>query len=111
MQQQLKKIISQAEEGFRKVKGRVGEIASIVKEDAVYGFRLGKLKLKELNLERAKASKVYAIGRRTYSLYKQGLVTDRETIELCEQLVRLEEQAKKYHSTAKKISREIKFKK
>ncbi|MBU2567209.1 MAG: hypothetical protein KJ967_00350 [Elusimicrobia bacterium] len=111
MQKRMKKFLSRVEEEFGKVKSRAGEIAEIVKEDASLGLRAGGHKLKELDLERAKLSKLYTIGKRTYSLYKQGLVTDRETIELCESMARLGSQAKKQHSAAKKLSRQIKFRK
>ncbi|MFN3966245.1 MAG: hypothetical protein ACK4JE_00905 [Endomicrobiia bacterium] len=111
MQKELQKLIKSAEEGLKQFTKKVSDIAEIVKEDAVYGFRIGKLKLKELNLERIKAAKVYAIGRRTYKLYQEGLITDKETIQLCEELSKLEEQARKYHGTAKRLSKEIKFKK
>jgi hypothetical protein len=111
MQKEIQKLLKTAEDGLRQLTKKVSDIAEIVKEDAVYGFRIGKLKLKELNLERAKASKVYAIGRRTYKLYQEGLVTDKETIQLCEQLTKLEEMARKYHGTAKRLAKEIKFKK
>ncbi|MDI6642024.1 MAG: hypothetical protein QME68_06925 [Elusimicrobiota bacterium] len=106
MQKELQKILTTAGAGLKQLSKKITEIADVVKEDAIYGIRIGKLKLKELNLERKKAAKVYSIGRRTYALYKQGLVTDGETRELCEQLSKLEAIAKKYHGTAEKLKKE-----
>lgn len=106
MQKELQKILKSAESGIKQLGEKISQIADVVKEDAIYGLRIGKLKLKELNLERKKSAKVYAIGRRTYALYKEGQISDKETIELCEQLLKLENLARKYHGTAKKLSKE-----
>ena len=102
MSKKLQKLLKTTETGIKKLANKISQIAEVIKEDAVYGFRIGRLKQKEVKLEREKAARIYAIGRRTYYLYKQGLITDEETKLLCEKLSKLEEMARKYHGTTKK---------
>ncbi len=111
MEKELQKLLKAAEKGLKKLTEKISEVAKIAKEDATYGLKIGKLKFKELNLEREKLTKFYAIGKRTYKLYQEGLITDKETIELCEQLSKIESLSKKHHRTAEKLLKEIKFKK
>ena len=92
-----------------KVSTVMKEVEDILKQDAVYGVRLGKAKIKEIKLEQKKLEKLIEIGRKTYSLYKKGLLQEQELKDLCNQLAILESTAKTYHTIAQQYKRKIKL--
>ena len=101
-----KNIIKQTLEKFSTV---LNETKKILQQDVVYGARLGKIKIKELKLEQKKLEKLIEIGRKTYFLYKKGLIDNQELKQLCNQLSILESQAKIYHSTAQEYKKKIRL--
>jgi DNA-binding XRE family transcriptional regulator len=94
---------------IEKFSGIFDEVKKILKQDVVYGTRLGKIKIKELKLEQKKLEKLIEIGRKTYFLYKKGLIDNQELKQLCNQLAILESQAKVYHTTAEEYKKKIKL--
>ncbi len=76
----------------------IKQTVNIIKKDAIYGIRIGKIKLKEMKLEQKKLEKLIEIGRKTYQLYKKGLIKEEELQRLCNQLSILEKSAKEYHT-------------
>ncbi len=94
---------------FKKFSSIIKDITKIVQQDAIYGVRLGKTKLKELKIEQKKLQKLIEIGRKTYSLYKKGLITDEQLKILCNQLNLLEINSKKYHTLAQEYKNKIKL--
>ena len=101
-----KSILKQITEKFSNM---FNEIKKILQQDVVYGTRLGKIKIKELKLEQKKLEKLIEIGRKTYFLYKKGLIDNQELKQLCNQLAILESQAKVYHTTAEEYKKKIKL--
>ncbi len=85
------------------------ETTKLLKQDAIYGIRLGRSKLKELKLEQKKLEKLIEIGRKTYFLYKKGIIKDQELQKLCGQLSILEQTAKQYHTVSEEYKRNIKI--
>lgn len=92
-----------------KVAAIVDEVKSILKQDAIYGVRLGKAKIKEIKLEQKKLEKLIEIGRKAYMLYKKGLLKDEELQQLCNQLAILESTARTYHTLAETYKKKIKL--
>lgn len=109
--QNLKKLLKSKEPTIRKLVKKISDVASVVKKDTIIGARYGKFKLKELDVERQKAIKIYAIGKKTFGLYQRGKVKDKFTVNLCKQLEILEKIAQRYNISAKKEGKKIKFKK
>lgn len=107
----IKELLKRREPEIRKLVKKVSDIASVVKKDAIIGARYGGLKLKALNTERQRAAKIYAIGKRTLSLYQSGEVTDETTVNLCKKVELLQKLAEKYSADAKEEGKKIKFKK
>ena len=101
-----KNVIKQILEKFSAM---FNETKKILQQDVVYGARLGKIKIKELKLEQKKLEKLIEIGRKTYFLYKKGLIDNQELKQLCNQLSILESQAKIYHSTAQEYKKKIRL--
>ncbi len=93
----------------KKVATILKEVKTILKQDAVYGVRLGWTKVKEIKLEQKKLQKLIEIGRKTYQLYKKGLVKNEELQQLCNQLAILESTAKTYHTMAESYKKKIKL--
>lgn len=94
---------------LQKMSAIVKETKTILKQDAIYGVRLGKAKIKELKFEQKKLEKIIEIGRKTYQLYKKGLLKEKELLELCNQLAILETSAKTYHTMAEEYKKKIKI--
>lgn len=94
---------------IKKLSMVIKDTTKIVKQDAIYGARLGKAKLKELQLEQKKIDKLIEIGRKTYSLYKKGIINDIQLKELCAQLAILETASKTYHTEAESYKNKIKL--
>lgn len=92
-----------------KVASVVNEVKSILKQDAIYGVRLGKTKIKEIKLEQKKLEKLIEIGRKTYMLYKKGLLKNEELQQLCNQLAILESTARMYHTMSESYKKKIKL--
>ncbi|MCX7940807.1 MAG: hypothetical protein N2555_03440 [Endomicrobia bacterium] len=99
---------------FKKFTDKVGnilnEVKTILKQDTVYGIRLGQAKIKEIKLEQKKLQKLIEIGRKAYVLYKKGLLKEQELQKLCNQLEILETAARTYHNMADSYKKKIKFK-
>ncbi|MFN3551243.1 MAG: hypothetical protein ACK4WJ_05505 [Endomicrobiia bacterium] len=85
------------------------ETTKLLQQDAIYGIRLGKSKLKEVKLEQKKLEKLIEIGRKTYFLYKKGIIKDPELQKLCNQLSILEQTAKQYHTISEEYKKKIKI--
>ena len=64
---ELKKLLKSKQPAIKRALKKVSDVAVIVKEDAKIGAQYGQLKLKELDIERQRAAKVYAIGKRAMS--------------------------------------------
>lgn len=93
----------------KKVSLILEETTKLIKQDAIYGVRLGKTKLKEVRLEQEKLEKLIEIGRKTYLLYKKGVIKDPELQKLCNQLSILEATAKQYHTISEEYKKKIKI--
>ncbi|MCS7227590.1 MAG: hypothetical protein NZ839_01340, partial [Endomicrobia bacterium] len=65
--------------------------------------------IKELKYEQKKLNKLIEIGRKTYKLYKQGLIENKELQQLCNQLAILENAAKVYHTMGEEYKKRIKL--
>lgn len=85
------------------------ETKKLLQQEAIYGVRLGQVKIKELKMEQKKLEKLIEIGRKTYMLYKQGLIKDKELQQLCNQLAILEQSAKMYHTLGEEYKKKIKL--
>jgi len=94
---------------LQKLSNILNEVKEILQQDIVYGVRFGKAKIKELKLEQKKLEKLIEIGRKTYLLYKKGLIDNQELKQLCNQLSILEAQAKVYHTTSQEYKKKIKL--
>jgi|YNPMSStandDraft_1061717.scaffolds.fasta_scaffold01182_13 DNA-binding XRE family transcriptional regulator len=101
-----KNIINEITKKFSSI---IKQTTKIIKQDAVYGIRLGKLKIKEMKLEQKKLEKLIEIGRKTYQLYKKGLIKEEELQKLCNQLSILEKSAKEYHTLGEEYLKNIKL--
>ncbi len=107
LEKEFKEVISSGEKVLKQISSKVLAAMDILKDDVIYGARLGQLKLKEQSLERAKARVLYAIGRVVYKSYYKGNVQDPNIIKLCEHLKKLEEISRKYHGTEKRLKKRI----
>lgn len=98
-----------AKQLVNKISQLLKETKKLLQQEAIYGVRLGRVKIKELKLEQKKLDKLIEIGRKTYMLYKQGLIKDKELQHLCNQLTILEQSAKMYHTLAQEYKKKIKL--
>jgi hypothetical protein len=87
----------------------IKDTAKIVEQDAVYGARIGKVKIKEMQYEQKKLQKLIEIGRRTYFLYKKGEIKDSQLKDLCKQMFMLEKTSKTYHNMVQEYKKNIKL--
>jgi len=87
----------------------IKDTAKIVEQDAVYGVRIGKAKIKEMQYEQKKLQQLINIGRRTYFLYKKGEIKDLQLKELCKQMAILENSSKTYHRMSQEYKKNIKL--
>ncbi len=85
------------------------DTAKIIKQDAIYGTRLGQAKIKEMHFEQKKVQKLVEIGRRTFFLYKKGLITDNQLKYLCNQMFMLEKTSAAYHKMSIDYKKRIKL--
>jgi len=81
--------------------------AGILKDDLIYGARLGSLKLKEQSLYRAKARVLYAVGKIIYKKYLKGEIKDENLVKLLEHYRKLEEISRKYYGYENKLKKKI----
>lgn len=107
LEKEFKEVIAAGEKILKQLSSKILETVDVLKDDIIYGARLGQLKLKERSLERAKARVLYAIGRIVYKSYFKGEVKDANIIKLCEHLKKLEEISKKYHGTERRLKKRI----
>ena len=87
----------------------IKDTAKIVERDAVYGVRIGKVKIKEMQYEQKKLQQLIEIGRKTYFLYKKGEIKDIQLKDLCKQMVVLENSSKTYHRMSQEYKKKIKL--
>ncbi|MDD5756540.1 MAG: hypothetical protein PHR23_04600 [bacterium] len=78
-----------------KVIKKAMEIGKVVKADAIIGTQMGKHKVKELDMERQKLAKLYAIGKKALVLYKRGKLAQADLKGLCEQVVKMDKEISK----------------
>lgn len=93
----------------KKLSNVVKETLELLKQDAVYGIRLGKAKIKEIKMEQKKLQKLIEIGRKTYFLYKKGLIKNQQLQKICKEMEILEGSAKIYHTMAQEYKDKIKL--
>lgn len=94
-------------------KKRAVEIGKVVKEDALVGAQMGKHKVKELDMERQKLTKLYELGKKVLALHKKGKLVQTDLKELCEQIVLMDKEISKQKSgytAEKKKLKKVSFK-
>ena len=107
----LKRLLKSNQPAIKRALKKATEVAAILKEDAKIGAKYGQLKLKELDIERQRAAKIYAIGKRAMVLCQGGKLRDGMIASSCRRIAALEKTAKKYNEAAKKVGGRIKFRK
>mgnify|MGYP000420006595 CR=1 FL=1 len=69
LEKEFKDVMDSGEKIFKQLSRSVLQAVDILKDDFIYGARLGQLKLKEHSLERAKARVLYTIGKIIYKSF------------------------------------------
>ncbi len=67
-------------------------IGKVVKEDAMVGAQMGKHKVKELDMERQKLTKLYEVGKKVLALHKKGILAQEELKGPCEQILKMDKE-------------------
>lgn len=100
---EIKNVLNTTEKKLKALMVKLKELKNVVSETGLYGLRVGNIKAKELHYERIKTGLIFSIGRRTYKLFHQDKITDEETIRMCKKLKEIEEVARKYHGTERRL--------
>ncbi len=107
LEKEFKEVVGSGEKLIKTFSKKFLQAAEILKDDIIYGARLGQLKLKEQSLHRAKARVLYAVGKIIYKKYLKGEIKDENIIKLLEHYKKLEEISRKYYGYESKLKKKI----
>ena len=108
MKEEFKKIVQRTEKGLKTFGSKILELAEIVKEDTVYGAKIGKLKLKVMDLESKRMKKLRMLGETVYKLVQEENLDDPKVTELYNQILVIEKDIRGYQAEIKKTSGKFK---
>lgn len=108
MKEDFKKIVEKTEKGLKTFGNKILELAEVVKEDTVYGAKIGKLKLKQMDLESKRMKKLRLLGETVYKLVQKKKIDYPEINEVCKQIFEIEKDIRIYQTEVKKISKKFK---
>jgi len=101
-----------AEKQLKELSAKAVRIAKGLQEDALYGVKIGKLKVEELGLESKKAKLFQQVGSEAFKLVKDNRLKNDKISKLCTQIDAIEKEIKKKKANSaslkKKISQAIK---
>ncbi|MCK4533803.1 hypothetical protein KAU39_08460 [bacterium] len=104
----LKKMVEKTEKGLKTFGAKILELAEVVKEDTIYGAKIGKLKLKVMDLESKRMKKLRTLGETVYKLVQEEKLQDSRVNDLCQQLLAIEENIRKYQEEIKVTGKKFK---
>ena len=101
-----------AEKQLKELSARAVKIAKGLQQEALYGIKIGKLRVEEIGLESRKAKLFQQIGSETFKLVKENKLKNSKISKLCTEIEQIngEIRKRKANSAAlkKKISQGIK---
>jgi hypothetical protein len=106
--EEFKKIVEKTEKGLKTFGAKILELAEVVKEDTVYGAKIGSLKLKVMDLESKRMKKLRALGETVYKLVQEKKLDYPEVNDLYKQILVIEEDICKYQAEIKVTGKKFK---
>ncbi len=109
---ETQKFWEKAEKQLKELSARAVKIAKGLQEDAIYGVKIGRLKVEELGLESRKVKLFQEIGTEAFRLVKANKLKNSKISKLCAQVDKINREIKKKKADSsllkKKISEGIK---
>jgi hypothetical protein len=109
---EVQKFWGKAEKQLKELGAKAVKIAKGLQEEALYGVKIGKLKVEELGLESKKAKLFQQIGTETFKLVKGNKLKNSKISKLCAQIDEIDRQIRKKKADSsllkKKLSEGIK---
>ncbi len=106
--EEFKKIVEKTEKGLKTFGSKILELAEVVKEDTIYGAKIGSLKLKVMDLESKKMKKLRALGETVYKLVQEKKLDYPEVNDLYKQILVIEGNIRKYQAEIKVTGKKFK---
>jgi hypothetical protein len=101
-----------AEKQLKEISARAVKIARGLQQEAIYGVKIGKLRVEEIGLESKKAKLLQQIGSETFKLVKGNKLKNSKISKLCGEVDKVEKEIRKKKTDSvllkKKISEGIK---
>lgn len=105
--QEWKQLLQKSGEKLKKISRQAGVLAKEVKEEAVLGTELSKLKAAKMNLGLKRNKLIRSLGEESLKLIREDKINDKKLDSLSAQIENVENQIKKAEKDAKECQGKI----
>jgi len=102
-----RKFWEKAEKQLKELSAKAVKIAKGLQEQALYGVKIGKLKVEELGLESKKAKIFQQIGTETFRLVKENKLKNNKISKLCAEIDAVNREIKKKRANSASLKKKI----
>jgi len=104
---EAQKFWEKAEKQLKELSSKAVKIAKRLQEQALYGVKIGKLKVEELGLESKKAKIFQQIGTETFKLVKEHKFKNNKISKLCAEIDAVNREIKKKRANSASLKKKI----
>jgi len=104
---ETQKFWERAEKQLRELSARAVKIAKGVQQEAIYGVKIGKLKVEELGLESKKTKLFQQIGAESFKLVKENKLKNNKVSKLCAQVDKINREIRKKKADSSSLKKKL----
>jgi len=104
---EARKFWEKAEKQLKELSSKAVKIAKGLQEQALYGVKMGKLKVEELGLESKKAKLFQQIGSETFKLVKDNKLKNSKISKLCAEVDQIDREIRKKRANSASLKKKI----